>query len=293
MFTNDNTDGSDGPITITDQFTHDPAAGTVTYDENNIVITHIYQDVNEVWHRHNITDYNIVYHQQTGADRTGSFTITGLPALGPNEPYEIYYVVKPDLESINSQNGYIAIQNKATAKDKSQEVSDTATVEISKTMVHKEVVVNEGTGNLRWSVYLNEDGRDLSGMTFTDKLWYTLNNDGGHQYNLADLTNLTVYAYTRNDTGDLVNPTDVTEFFRGLIQKGVDGNGTLTIQFPEADAWSQGADPNAAYHLVYETPPPEGPEGVNPGDAVAFQNSIWLGKYTTSASWTGTVPEPS
>ena len=157
-------------------------------------------------------------------------------------------------------------------------------------MVYKEVDVNEGTGNLRWSVYLNEDCRDLSGMTFTDKLWYTLNNVGGHQYNLADLTNLTVYAYTRNDTGDLVNPTDVTEFFRGLIRDGVDGDGTLTIQFPEADAWPEGADPNAAYHLVYETPPPE---EVNPGDAVAFQNSIWLGKYTTSATWTGTVPEPS
>ena len=157
-------------------------------------------------------------------------------------------------------------------------------------MVYKEVDVNEGTGNLRWSVYLNEDGRDLSGMTFTDELLYMVNNVGGYQYDLADLTNLTVYAYTRNDTGDLVNPTDVTEFFRGLIRDGVDGNGILTIQFPEAGAWPQGADPNAAYHLVYETPPPE---GVNPGDAVAFQNSIRLGEYTTSATWTGTVPEPS
>ena len=290
MFTNDNTDGSDGPITITDQFTLDPAAGTVTYDENSIVITHIYQDVNGAWRQDKITNYEIAYHQQTGADRTGSFTITGLPALGPNEPYEIYYVVKPDLDSINSQNGYIAIHNKATAKDNSQEVSATATVEISKTMVYKEVDVNEGTGNLRWSVYLNEDGRDLSGMTFTDELLYMVNNVGGYQYDLADLTNLTVYAYTRNDTGDLVNPTNVTEFFRGLIRDGVDGDGTLTIQFPEADAWPEGADPNAAYHLVYETPPPE---EVNPGDAVAFQNSIWLGKYTTSATWTGTVPEPS
>lgn len=178
MFTNDNTDGSDGEITITDQFTHDPAAGKVTYDEKNIVITHYYQDVNGDWHPNKITNYEIAYHQQTGADQTGSFTITGLPALGPNEPYEIYYVAKPNLDSINSQNGYIAIHNEATAKDNRQEVSATATVEISKTMVHKEVVVNEGTGNLRWSVYLNEDGRDLSGMTFTDELLYTVNNVG-------------------------------------------------------------------------------------------------------------------
>ena len=98
-------------------------------------------------------------------------------------------------------------------------------------MVHKEVVVNEGTGNLRWSVYLNEDGRDLSGMTFTDKLLYTVNNEVRHQYNLANLTNLTVYAYTRNDTGDLVNPKDVTKFFRDLIPSRVDEYGTLTIQF--------------------------------------------------------------
>lgn len=292
VFTNDNTDGSDGSITITDQFIHDPAAGTVTYDKKNIVITHYYQDVNGDWHPEKITDtdYEIVYHQQTGAGQTGSFTITGLPALGPNEPYEIFYVAKPDLNSINSQNGYIAIQNKATAKDDSQEVSATATVEISKTMVHKEVVVNEGTGNLRWSVYLNEDGRDLSGMTFTDKLLYTVNNEVRHQYNLANLTNLTVYAYTRNDTGDLVNPKDVTEFFRDLIPSRVDEYGTLTIQFPEVRDWPEGADPKAAYHLVYETPPPE---GVKPGDAVAFENSIRLGEYTTSATWTGTVPKPS
>ena len=104
------------------------------------------------------------------------------------------------------------------------------------------------------------------------------------------MTNLTVYAYTRNDTGDLVNPKDVTEFFRDLILSRVDEYGTLTIRFPEAGAWPTGADRNAAYHLVYETPPPE---GVNPGDVVAFENSIWLGEYTTSATWTGTVPEPS
>ena len=289
VFTNSNTDGSDGPITITDQFTHDPAAGTVTYDEKNIVIYKMAFDINGKPTAIKMEGYEIAYTQQSQENPTPSFfTITGLPALGENEGYDIYYTAQVT-EVLNSPNGYIAIHNEATAKDNRQEVSATATVEISKTMVHKEVVVNEGTGNLRWSVYLNEDGRDLSGMTFTDELLYTVNNVG-HQYNLADLTNLTVYAYTRNDTGDLVNPTDVTEFFRDLIPSRVDEYGTLTIQFPEVRDWPEGADPKAAYHLVYETPPPE---GVNPGDTVAFQNSIWLGEYTTSATWEGKVPEPS
>ena len=289
VFTNDNTDGSDGSITVEDHFTHNPADGNVAYDEGNIVILKGEMNVEGKPVVTPITDYDITYTLQSGND-TASFRIFGLPTLGENEAYEIYYVAKPELDSINSQNGYIAIQNKATAKDKSQEVSDTATVEISKTMVHKEVVVNEGTGNLRWSVYLNEDGRDLSGMTFTDKLLYTVNNEVRHQYNLANLTNLTVYAYTRNDTGDLVNPKDVTEFFRDLIPSRVDEYGTLTIQFPRSNAWPDGADRNAAYHLVYETPPPE---GVNPGILWLFQNSIWLGEYTTSATWEGKVPEPS
>lgn len=289
VFTNDNTDGSDGSITVEDHFTHNPADGNVAYDEGNIVILKGEMNVEGKPVVTPITDNDITYTLQSGND-TASFRIFGLPTLGENEAYEIYYVAKPELDSINSQNGYIAIQNKATAKDKSQEVSDTATVEISKTMVHKEVVVNEGTGNLRWSVYLNEDGRDLSGMTFTDKLLYTVNNEVRHQYNLANLTNLTVYAYTRNDTGDLVNPKDVTEFFRDLIPSRVDEYGTLTIQFPRTGDWPEGANPNAAYHLVYETPPPE---GVKPEDAVAFQNSIRLGEYTTSATWEGKVPEPS
>lgn len=290
--TDKDSDGSEGTIAITDKFMHNPGDGVVTYDKGNIRVLKITAGVGGNPSAVEITGYELEIYQQTGTndERTSSFTITGLPALAAGEMYLINYSAAPDLDTVNSQNGYIVLPNEATATSGKQTVSANAKVEISKTMVHKEVVVNEGTGNLRWSVYLNEDGRDLSGMTFTDKLWYTVNNVGGHQYDLADLTNLTVYAYTRNDTGDLVNPTDVTKFFRDLIQDGVDGDGTLTIRFPEANAWPEGADRNAAYHLVYETPPPE---GVNPGDVVAFENSIWLGEYTTSATWTGTVPKPS
>ena len=45
-------------------------------------------------------------------------------------------------------------------------------------MVHKEASANEGTGNVRWTVTLNEDGRELGGRTFRDEMTYTL--DGRH-----------------------------------------------------------------------------------------------------------------
>ena len=288
-------DGSEGTIAITDKFMHYPGDGVVQYDEGNLTIYKRSPTVDGLYDTVKIAQdaYKLEYtHQQasTTDTQTSSFTITGLRALAAGEMYLINYSAAPALNTVNSQNGYIVLPNEATATSGTQTVSATAKVEISKTMVHKEVVVNEGTGNLRWSVYLNEDGRDLSGMTFTDKLLYTVNNEVRHQYNLANLTNLTVYAYTRNDTGDLVNPKDVTKFFRDLIPSRVDEYGTLTIQFPRTGDWPEGANPNAAYHLVYETPPPE---GVKPEDAVAFQNSIRLGEYTTSATWTGTVPKPS
>ena len=67
-------------------------------------------------------------------------------------------------------------------------------------MVHKEVSANEGTGNVQWTVTLNEDGQDLSGRVFRDEMTYML---GGvtKEYDLKDIQNLRVTAYEINDAG--------------------------------------------------------------------------------------------
>ena len=94
----------------------------------------------------------------------------------------------------------LAVSNKATAKDSSQTVTAEAAVEISRRMVHKEAAANEGTGNVQWTVLLNEDGRDLSGRTFRDEMTYTLNGTAA-EYNPEDIRSLRVTAYELNDVG--------------------------------------------------------------------------------------------
>ena len=88
-YTSKDTDGSDGPITVHDQFTHTPAGSRVIYDENNIVIYKRAFDVDGKPISITMTGYTVKYTQQdgTGGGEAGSFTITGLPALGENEAY--------------------------------------------------------------------------------------------------------------------------------------------------------------------------------------------------------------
>lgn len=106
-----------------------------------------------------MSGYTVKYTQQdgTGGGEAGSFTITGLPALGENEAYDIYYTARLQ-DAADTSNGYIAVSNEAAAKDSSQTVTTEAAVEISRRMVHKEAAANEGTGNVQWTVLLNEDG---------------------------------------------------------------------------------------------------------------------------------------
>lgn len=281
----DNSDGSDGSITVTDHFTHNPEDGVVTYDEGNIAILKITPTLDGPPSSVEITEYELNIYQQTGTDdtQTSSFTITGLPALQPGERYSINYSASIDFDTVNTPNGYIAVSNEATAKDESQTVSAEATVEVSRRMVHKEAGANEGTGNVQWTVTLNEDGRDLSGRMFRDEMTYTL---GGvtTTYDLENITNLRVTAYEINDVGQKVSKGDVTAAFEGLIKSE---DGVMTVQFPTAE-WPEGLGSDWVYEIVYETPFPEGAEI---GDQIAFTNTARLDEYYTTVNWNDTVPE--
>ena len=280
-------DGSDGTITVTDQFTHNPADGVVTYDEGNIAIFRVTPTLDGPPSAVKITEYDLKYtHQQSGTDdtQTSSFTITGLPTLTPGEYYSVNYTASVDFDTVNSPNGYISVSNEAAAKDNSQTATANSNVEISSRMVHKEVSANEGTGNVQWTVTLNEAGRDLSGRVFRDEMTYTL--DGATvTYDLQDITNLRVTAYEINDAGQQASKGDVTASFEGLIKFA---DGAMTVEFPAADAWPDGLSANWVYKIVYETPFPEEAEI---GDQIAFANTARLDEYHVTVNWNDAVPE--
>ena len=283
-----NSDGSDGTITVTDSFTHNPADGVVTYDENNLTIYKRSPDINGGYSEPvKVTKYELEYtHQQTGTgdEPTSSFTITGLPALQPGEYYIINYSASIDFGTVNSPNGYIAVPNTATAQDTSNTVRANATVSVSGSMVSKLVTENEGTGNLQWTVTLNEDGRDLSGMMFSDTMLYTLNGTDVN-YNLEYITNLRVTAFEINAAGQQVSKGDVTDAFSDLITYEA---GVMTVNFPAAYNWPDGLGSDWVYRLVYETP---FPEDAGADAAIAFQNTARLDDYRVTVYWNGTVPD--
>ena len=116
-------------------------------------------------------------------------------------------------------------------------------------MVHKEVSANEGTGNVQWTVTLNEDGQDLSGRVFQDEMTYML---GGvtKEYDLKDIQNLRVTAYEINDAGLQVSKGDVTATFEGLIKSE---DGAITISFPATGAWPDMYFSSGwAYEIIYK-----------------------------------------
>lgn len=284
---NATSDGSDGTITVTDQFTHNPADGVVTYDEGNIAIFRVTPTLDGPPSAVRITGYELEYtHQQTGTGdaRTSSFTINGLPALQPGEYYSINYSASVDFDTVNSPNGYLSVPNEAAAKDNSQTATANSNVEISNRMVHKEAAANEGTGNVRWTVTLNEDGRELGGRTFRDEMTYTL--DGATAtYDLADITNLRVTAYEINDAGQQVPKGDVTAVFEALLR--FEG-GAMTVAFPAAGMWPDGLSSNWVYRISYETP---FPEEADTGAQIAFANTARLDAYHITVYWNGNVPD--
>ena len=286
VWADNNSDGSDGTITVTDKFTHNPADGVVTYDEGNIAILKIAPALGGSPSPVEITEFELNLYQQTGTEdtKTSSFTITGLPVLQPGEYYSINYSASIDFSTVNSPNGYISVSNEATAKDGSQTVSAEAIVEVSRRMVHKEVSANEGTGNVQWTVTLNEDGQDLSGRVFRDEMTYML---GGvtKEYDLKDIQNLRVTAYEINDAGLQVSKGDVTATFEGLIKSE---DGAITISFPAAGAWPDVLSSGWVYEIIYETP---FPGEVAIGEQIAFANTARLDEYYVAVNWDGVIPE--
>ena len=180
--------------------------------------------------------------------------------------------------TVHSPTGYIEVPNMAAAQDTSQNVSANARVVVSQRMVYKEGKLNTGTGNVQWTVNINEDGRDISGMTFKDTMTYTVNNQT-LIYDPNEIVNLQVTAYSGG-----TRQGDVTGLFTGLLSYE---EGVLSVTFPTGN-WPEGLDSTWTYYITYETPYPD---GVEIGEGIYFHNTAQLGEYTATAYWNGSVPE--
>lgn len=277
------TAGSDGSITVTDTF-QTPSAGSgtganVAYDPNNLVI---YKHSNGVTTQ--CTDYTITYGKADNGQPM--FMITGLPKLEQNEAYDIYYTATPTLPTDGS--GYLQMSNEATATDTKNSAAATARVTLREALVQKSAVYNDGTGNVKWTVTLNADQQDISGMTFTDTMTY----DANTPYDLSKIENFSVIAYDGNNW-----IANVTEYFLNDDGAYPVENNRLTVHFsdvlkklyeqsPEADIDAYKA---YKYVITYETP---FPEGITAGQSVAFHNLAQLDGFSATADFTHNVPEP-
>ena len=144
-----------------------------------------------------------------------------------------HYTATIDFTTVHSPTGYIEVPNMAAAQDTSQNVSANARVVVSQRMVYKEGKLNTGTGNVQWTVNINEDGRDISGMTFKDTMTYTVNNQT-LIYDPNEIVNLQVTAYSGG-----TRQGDVTGLFTGLLSYE---EGVLSVTFPTGN-WPEGLDP--------------------------------------------------
>ena len=270
-------DGSNGPITVTDTF-QTPSAGSgteanVAYDQNNLVIYK--RPGNEKISLEN--GIQITYATANNGQPT--FTITGLPKLGQNEAYDIYYTATPTLPTNGS--GYLQMSNKATATDNKNSAAATARVTLREALVQKSAVYNDGTGNVKWTVTLNADQQDISNMTFTDTMTYGANTP----YDLSKIENFSVIAYNGNN-----QIANVTKYF--LNNDGaypVDENGHLTFTLPDTLLNESDAYKTYKYVITYETP---FPEGIAAGQSIRFHNLAQLGGFSATADFTHNVPEP-
>ena len=260
------TAGSDGPITVTDTF-QTPSAGSgtkasVAYDQNNLVI------YKQPGNKKIPLENGIQITYDTADNGQPMFTITGLPKLGQNEAYDIYYTAKPTLPTDGS--GYLQMSNEATATDETNSAAATARVTLREALVQKSAVYNDGTGNVKWTVTLNADQQDISGMTFTDTMTY----DANTPYDLSKIENFSVIAYDGNNW-----IANVTGYFTSFLQ---DGSFTFMGGLPEGYETYK-------YVITYETP---FPEGITAGQSVAFHNLAQLGGFSATADFTHNVPEP-
>lgn len=245
--------GSDGPITITDQFMHDPSYGVINYQTIEKL-----EKVSVDGQTITLLPEDYLSHADQTAEQTAHFTLTNLPALDAGESYVLSYTAEPDLTSLGDGNGYLQFTNVAAAHDDSNSVEARANVKISEGMILKEGAYNIQTGKIQWKIYVNVDQRDIGGLTLEDTLTYTWK---GQEYTMA-------------------LPAQVQmEIYRDKQPTGETKTIPLPYTFPEGS--------NAQYLITYET---DLPEDAAEGDPISFHNRAQIGDFRTEKDVDVTIP---
>ncbi len=252
-------EGSDGSIKITDLFQHTPEYGAIAYDEGSFAIQHgTWMEETGSWSidPNPVTGWNIQIVPQS--DAAASFTITGLPALEAKEGYAITYTATPHLTASGDATGYAEFNNLATATDNTDSVTASAKVKVSNAKISKSGTYNALTGTIVWTILINQDRQDISGMVLNDEM---------------------VYLDAEGTPVDLPLPDQVT-----LTPYDASGNPqasqsiSLPYPFPEGST--------DAYMVTYETALPALPEGT----PVTVFNQAFLGRFFAEAEVTGEIP---
>mgnify|MGYP005764546527 CR=1 FL=1 len=157
------TKGTNGTITVTDSF--QSGNTSATYDTDSFQIVKV--DVSG--QKTAINSYTPVI---TSGDWDGApqhFTITGLPALNPNESYYITYTATPGTTS--NINGYSDVSNYVTTTTEGgNSGSDWNQVVISQNMINKWGNYDSASGVINWTITINPDKRDIGGYTLSDTI---------------------------------------------------------------------------------------------------------------------------
>ncbi|HIW72857.1 MAG TPA: Cna B-type domain-containing protein [Firmicutes bacterium] len=244
--------GTDGPVQVADAFLTGGIVYDMAFPDYPLKIVHS--------SGREITDCHIAVDNTA---QPASFTITGLPALAAGESYTITYAAFPDLSSAEA-SGYLQFTNRAVARDETNEAQAQANTVVSRAMIYKEGSYNALTRKITWTIFLNEDRRDIRGYTLTDAV--ACRDADGKTYTVAMPDTVTITPYA------------------GSAPAGEGRRVSLPYTFPEDLAAPYDT---CNYLVTYET---ELPEDAPAGTALTFSNKALFGEYEAEAEAGVTMP---
>lgn len=152
------------PISIHDEFSNDNSI-KLEYDESTIKVVKKGADGKS-------TDVNTdTYELKVSDDENGKtyFDITGLPALGAGESYEVTYSTNK-IQLPDSTDGEVSVYNSAYGQYGDNQYWTWSTVPVSKRMIQKTGDYNPVTKEITWTITINPEGRDMKGYTLKDEM---------------------------------------------------------------------------------------------------------------------------
>lgn len=171
--------GTGGAITVNDSFGFTDTSAT--YDRNSFQIFEVSAD----GQRTPVYGYEPAFSTDGWEGAPEKFTITGLPALGAGEKYEISYTATPGESS--STTGASSVDNNVNVSVEGGGGSNSSSnVVISRQMLNKYGEYNPSTGVIKWKITVNPDGRDIGGWVLTDNV----TAPGGGTVTMPEMVNI-------------------------------------------------------------------------------------------------------